>query len=185
MNSRFIILSLGLLITSCSSIINTKCAKFFHDREGSFSVTVYPVHIILAQKEIQADFDLAQTIIDSLNRRGIAEAIASNSDVNIPVEWIANQAKMFKTSGAAFAELVSGANLETDYALLVEVLCNSNENLVRGVHLYLANGQGIICEGGLSNSHWENFTSVGPHDRYGGIEVALNMLHWFDPREKK
>ena len=176
-----IILTVCLLLAACSSKISKACTEAFHARSGKFTVTVYPVHVLQPGEEPQPEIPLAQIIVDTLNERGIAVATLAATDVTVPFKFVMGQDKMWKVSGNLFATEIASANINTDYALLVEVLIPPGAGEVWGVHVYLANSMGTLCEGGLTNSHHEIFTAVEPRDRSDGVKIALAMLHCLDP----
>jgi hypothetical protein len=95
---------------------------------------------------------------------------------DITVKWGANQAGMAQRSAVAFASLVKRDGVQSDFALLGEILCDASEARVLGVQFYLANRAGLLVDGGLTNSGWKEFKVVRPHDRQGGYEVLVRML---------
>ena len=68
------------------------------------------------------------------------------------------------------------SGITTDYAMLVEILCNSEETRVRAVHYYVVQSDGQIAHTHISNSHFDDFNEVDPRDRSGGYAVLLRML---------
>lgn len=165
----------ALLISGCWSYLSSEARQKFESREESFSVTVFPVSIVVGS-ERQQDAELASEIADFINANQLADAVMGEGDIEIPVKWGRNQAKMAQQSALSYAEQIKSANIMTDYALLVEILCNSSETKVGGIHYYLCDKEGNLADGGLCNSHWENFQKVKPHDRKGGTEVVKLML---------
>jgi hypothetical protein len=141
----------------------------------TYTVTVYRVNVIKGAT-LEHDEDLAIEIMQFLRRENLAYAQLAAADVEIPVQWHRDQSKMAQESAFAFAAMVQATGIDTDYALLVEILCNGDETRVRGVHFYLADQVGNLANGGLTNSHWEEFHEIQPHDRQGGCEVAKLML---------
>ena len=170
---------LGLLIPiafcGCNSYTTKEAVQSFESRQGAFSVTVYPVNVVRGDT-VEHDVDLAQKVVTFLRQEGLAEPLLGMTDAEVPVKWRHNQAKMAQQSALTFASGVKEANIQTDYALLVEILGNRSETWVGGMHFYLCDRQGLLANGGLTNSHWEEFKEVKPHDRQGGFEVALRML---------
>jgi hypothetical protein len=168
-------LLLPIALTGCWSYVSPEASKRFEARHGRVSVTVYPVHVACGGRTM-ADFQLGRVLVDWLNAQKIAEATPSRACARIPVKWRHNQAKMAEQSAKAFGAWVKQANIATDYALLVEILCNPNETKVMGVHFYLAEKSGLLAAGGLTNSHWDEFKRVKPVDRQGGLSVLKEML---------
>ncbi len=164
-----------LIISGCGTYLSREARQQFEEREESFSVTVYPVSIVVGS-ERQQDTELASEITDFINDNDLADAVMGEGDIEIPVKWEMDQSKMARRSALSYAEQMKSANIMTDYALLVEILCNSSETNVGGVHYFLCDKEGNLADRGLNNSHWENFKKVKPHDRKGGAEVAKLML---------
>lgn len=165
-----------IALTACWAYITPKAQKHFKARQASFSVTVYPVNISCIGKGTQGDFRLGQELADWLNAAGIAEARLIRPGAPIKVKWHANQAKMAQESAKSFGSWVREAKITTDYALLAEILCNQSETKVLGVHFYLAEKSGLLADGSLTNSHWDEFKRVNPVDRHGGLAVLKAML---------
>ena len=170
---------LGLLLTialgGCWSYISKGAQHKFESREGPFSVTVYPVSVVRGSR-LEHDQDLGQKLVTFLREEGLADPVSGTPAVGVPVKWGPNEAKMAQQSASAFAAKVKEAGIQTDYALLAEILCNTDETWVGGVHFYLSDRDGKLASGGLSNSDWEDFKQVKPHDRQGGYEVLTRML---------
>ncbi|MCF7912543.1 MAG: hypothetical protein K9M99_08450 [Candidatus Cloacimonetes bacterium] len=174
-----------LFISGCWSYISKEAKEKFDTREGEFSVTVFPVSVVLGP-ERESDEELAVELIEFLSKESLAVPVMGTDAVNIPVKWGRNQAKMAQQSAIHFSEVMKGVEIQTDYALMVEILCNSGEDRVGGVHFFLCDKDGNLANGGLTNSHWEEFKEIEPHDRQGGLEVAKLMLRriWLRPESK-
>jgi hypothetical protein len=173
--STWLCLLLSISLTGCWSYISREAQHEFQALEGPFSVTVYPVNVVKGTT-VEHDEDLALRLMAFLREENLANPVLGTAAVEIPVTWRRNQAKMAQQSAIAFATEVKTTGVQTEYALLVEILCNSTETKVRGVHFYLSDRTGNLASGGLTNSHWEEFQEVQPHDRQGGNEVAIRML---------
>jgi hypothetical protein len=171
--------SLWLLLTftliGCYSYISKGVKLKFQSLEEPFSVTVYPVNIVKGPS-IEHDEDLALRLMAFLREENLANPVLGAAAVEIPVTWRRSQPKMAQQSAIAFATEVKATGVQTEYALLVEILCNPTETKVGGVHFYLSDRSGNLANGGLTNSHWPEFQEVQPHDRQGGYEVAIRML---------
>jgi hypothetical protein len=165
-------LGLGL---ACASPFSREAEEAFLADTGPFSVTIYPVHVVLGQ-EIEDDALLAVQLAEFLSGDKLANPTISESPIEVPMEWGRNQAAMYRRSGERFGAAVAAAGIETEYALLVEILCDDEETWVGGVHYYLVDAGGQLASGGGSNSHHKEFKEVDPVDREGGIEVAFRML---------
>jgi phosphoribosylformimino-5-aminoimidazole carboxamide ribonucleotide (ProFAR) isomerase len=172
-------------IAGCWSYVSDDAHERFVSRSGPFSVTLYPVHVMRGP-ELVHDAALAQALAADLEQQGLAKAVVAQGPIEYSFEGGHNEAKMAKHSAEAFAAQVRGAAITTDYALMVEVLANPGETVVIGVHYYLVERGGAIADGSLTNSHWEEFDKVRPHDRQGGLEVAKLMLRraWSRPATK-
>lgn len=168
-------LLLSITLIGCWTYISKDAQQKFKALEGPFSVTVYPVNIVKGPT-LEHDEDLARKVMTFLRQENLADPVLGASVIEIPVKWGHNQAKMAQRSAKTFASKVKEAGIQTDYALLVEILCNPNETNVGGVHYYLSDRSGNLADGGLQNSHWEEFKEVQPNDRQGGCEVAIRML---------
>ena len=166
-----------IFFMSCS-IIDKDAQKLFSNRTGPFEVTVYPVHVVISETTF-ADTSLQKELVQFLNDSGLAKAVASGKDVDIPFQWRANQAKMYRRSAQAFAAAVALDKPATSYALLIETLSMGAENNMGGVHFYLVDTTGKVVAGTLSNSHWEEFKSISPQDRKAGMQVAFSLLKTF------
>jgi hypothetical protein len=162
-------------LIGCSSFISKEANLSFQAHEGPFTVTVYPVNIVRGTT-VEYDEDLARDVMQFLRQEHLADPVLGTSAIEIPVKWGRDQSKMARQSAIAFASMVKEAGIQTEYALLVEVLCNTSETRVGGVHFFLSDQAGNLASSGLTNSHWEEFHEVQPHDRHGGYEVAIRML---------
>jgi hypothetical protein len=172
----WLLLILFLPLGACfNSYISREARQAFQNHARPFTVTVYPVNVVRGP-EVVHDAELGRQIADFLRREGLADASVGLPAMEIPVKWGHDQAGMAKRSAESFAARVEEANIGTDYALLVEILCNPDETWVGGVHYYLADREGRLADGGLTNSHWAEFKEVRPCDRRGGFEVARLML---------
>ncbi len=175
-NIRFgLWLLLPLILSGCWSYISKEAHNRFEGREGRFSVTVYPVNVVKGGT-VEYDEDLARKVVTFLQKENLANPVLGTDAVEIAVNWGSNQAKMAQQSAKAFASIVKERGIQTEYALLVEFLCNKNETHLGGVHFYLSDRAGLLASGGLTNSHWEEFEEIQPHDRQGGYEVVIRML---------
>lgn len=174
-----------LFLSGCWSYISKEAKQKFDNREGTFSVTVYPVSVVLGNGRVH-DENLAAEVIDFLIRENLAVPVMSNSVIDIPVKWGRNQAKMAQQSAINFSEQIKTEDIKTDYALMVEILCDTSESKVGGVHYFLCDKAGNLADGGLTNSHWPEFKEVEPHDRKGGLAVAKLMLRggWHNSKNK-
>lgn len=164
-----------VLFWSCAGVMDKQSRQVFLNRGEPFSVTVYPVHVVVSETTT-SDTSLQMEVVAHLNEKGYALAVASDEDVTIPFEWGMNQAKMFRRSAESFAQNQKGKELSTDYALLIEMLSIQVESNMGGVHYYIVDTKGNVVDGSLCNSHWEEFTSVTPTNRHEGLKVAFNLL---------
>jgi hypothetical protein len=165
-----------IALAGCWSYVSPEAQQRLQSRHERISVTVYPMRVIRGPV-IDQDEALARRLVAFLAEQGIADAVLGAPPIDTPFRWGHNQAKMAQASAVAFAATVERAAIGTQYALLVEILCNPTETEVGGVHFYLAERGGQLAAGGLTNSHWDEFKEVRPKDRNGGYEVVLRMLH--------
>jgi hypothetical protein len=164
-----------LFLFGCWSYVSKAAKQKFDTRDGAFSVTVYPVSIVVGSERLDDEY-LAADVIDFLIKEELAVPVMASGVIDIPVKWGYNQAKMAQQSALNFSDQMKEEEIKTDYALMVEILCNSSETNVGGVHYYLCDKDGNLANGGLTNSHWDEFHEVEPQDRKGGLEVAKLML---------
>ena len=106
----------------------------------------------------------------------MAHGIPSESVIEFPVQWHRNQAKMFKESALAFSAQSKELHIQSDYALLVEILGNRHKTHVGGVHFFLINQQGEFVNVRLNNSHWDEYKAIEPKNETDGLEVAKLMM---------
>jgi hypothetical protein len=170
-----VLLYASIALGGCWSYVSPEAQQRWQAREGRVTVTVFPVHVIRGPV-VEQDEALARRVAVLLSELGTAEAVIGAPPVAAPFQWGHNQAKMAQQSAVAFAARVEKASIGTQYALLVEILCNPAETEVVGVHFYLAEQGGQLAAGGLANSHWEDFKELQPRDRNGGYEVAARMI---------
>jgi len=174
--SRGIVLFIFLLLTGCGSIISKEAREKFYGSPEPFSVTVYPVHMVLGDSAVAHDTALAERLAGWLQEHNLACPVVADQPVEVPIQWGHNQARMLRRSAETFSRQVAASGIETDYALLVEILSNPTETWVGGVHFYLSDRNGLLASGGLSNSHHREFKQVNPQDREGGYEVLVRVL---------
>jgi hypothetical protein len=134
---------------------------------------VYPVNVINPFR-MDHDTGLADKVVSFLNTEGLAKALPTDTPVRYTFEPSSVQPKMAAAGARALSAQVKKDGIETDYALLIEIL--EKRTGLHGVHFYLADSSGQLADGGLTNSHWEEFKEVQPKDRQGGYEVAIRML---------
>jgi hypothetical protein len=166
----------AIFLSGCNNYIFPEAEKRFEARTGPFSVTVYPVNVInpMDHPPIDHDTELADKIAEFLNAEGQAKALLTDTPVRYTFEPSPSQPKMAAAGARALSAQVIKDGIKTEYALLVEILEGRTE--LHGVHFYLSDSSGQLANGGLTNSHWEEFKEVQPKDREGGYEVAIRML---------
>lgn len=119
-------LMLPVNLSGCWSYISPEAQDTFQRHSRPFSVTVFPVNVVKGAT-VEHDEDLALKIVMFLRREKLAEPVPGSTAIDIPVEWGHNQAGMAKKSAFAFASEVKKTAIQTEYALLAEILCNGNE----------------------------------------------------------
>ncbi len=164
-----------LVLAGCWAYVNKAAGKQFQSRPGPFSVTVYPVHVAL-DEEITHDASLTALIATYLEEEGLALPIPGEREFSYAFRWGSSQSALAKRGAEAFSAQVKADSITTDYALLVEILCNRDETEVRAVTYYLADKSGRIADGALANRDWQAFRSVSPADRLGGLAVIQYLL---------
>ena len=169
-------LSLSVLMISCGGLdISEIAMQDFQNRAGAFEVTVLPIRVV-AGGEAEYSNDLGLDLIDFLNGTGTANGKLSETAIEFPVQWHRNQAKMLRESAAAISQAIPELQIDTKYALQVELLCNPQKTYVGGIHIYLLNQMGEYVDVRLSNSHWEEYKTVVPKSPKDGLEVAKLMI---------
>lgn len=171
-----LVLLLPITWIGCAGYISRDAKRAFEKRDGKFSVTVFPVSIVKGFTLIDQDREIADQLARFLNDEGIAEATVTDDAAIYEVVQSVSQPVVMENSAIAFAAIVKERQIATQYALLVEILFNRRETVVRGVHIYLVDSQGKVAMIGLNNSHWEEYKAVEPKDRQGGYQVAVRML---------
>ena len=182
---RIAVLILWLaLLSGCWQYYSDEAHAAFLERTDPVSITVYPVRVVAGPKA-DNDHNQATELVAYLNSEQLGAAVAGTDETHIPVQWHKNQAKMTQETALAFGKQVAADSISTDYALLVELLCSTDERKIGGIQIYLSDAKGRIATGRLSNSHWEEWKEVQPHDRASGIEVAKQLIamSWAEGRE--
>lgn len=159
----------------CWNYVSKEAHKTFESRDQPFSVTVFPVNIVRGEKVDHSMF-LARQIAKFLQDEELAIPTFVREPIQYPFTWYRNQAKMAENSARAFAASIEENGIETDYALLIEILVVSGGSKIGGVHFYLTDANGLLADGGLTNSHWDEFKEVQPKNQKDGYEVAIRML---------
>ena len=171
-----VLLLAASLLSGCHKYISSEASKDFNARAEPFSVLVYPVNVIRPPGTIHPAVQLAEKVATFLEAEGLAKPLLAKEPVLYEFVFSPNQAKIVANSAKAFAAQVSQAGIETDYALLVEIMIMPN-GLPGGVHYYLSDAQGELADGSFTNEHWDEFKAVQPNTPDDGCEVALLMLH--------
>jgi hypothetical protein len=170
-----ILVLISIIIVGCWTYVDKNAMQAFTNRKQQISVTVYPVNIVKGTRIVN-DSELAKIMVTFLSDNNLAIPILGSKDHSYPFIWGMNQAKMSQRSANAFAVQVKQDMIPTDYALLVEILCNEVETNVFGVSYYLVDKEGKIADGSLSNSDWKDFKVVKPYNRLGGFAIAKRMI---------
>lgn len=113
--------------------------------------------------------------VTSLETEGLANPVLVNEAVLYDFVFSPNQAKIVTNSAKAFAAQVTEAGIDTDYALLAEIMMLPN-GTPGGIHYYLSDPKGELADGSFTNDHWDEFKAVQPKTPDDGCEVAIRML---------
>jgi len=170
-----VLLTAASLLSSCYKYISSGASEEFNAKAEPFSVSVYPVNVIRPPGVIEPDIELAEKVATFLETEGLANPVLAKEPVLYDFVFSRNQAKIVANSAKAFAAQVSQAGIDTDYALLVEVMIMP-DGLPGGVHYYLSDPQGELADGSFTNDHWDEFKEVQPKTPDDGCEVAIRML---------
>jgi hypothetical protein len=163
------------LISGCYEYISPEASKAFTARTEPFSVTVYPVNVIRPPGTLHPDIELAEKVVAFLETEGLAQPVLATEPVLYDFVFSPNQAKIVANSAKGFAAQVSAAGIETDYALVVEIMMMP-DGTPGGVHYYLSDRKGELADGSFTNEHWDEFKAVQPKTPDDGCEVAIRML---------
>ena len=170
-----ILLVAALLLPGCYPYISPEASQEFNTRVDPFSVSVYPVNVIRPPGTIHPNVQLAEKVVTFLETEELAKPLLVKEPVLYDFVFSANQAKIVANSAKGFAAQIKEAGIETDYALLVEIMILPN-GVPGGVHYYLSDPEGEIADGSFTNSHWDEFKEVQPKSPDDGYEVATRML---------
>jgi hypothetical protein len=176
-----VLLVAACLLPGCYEYISPEAGEAFEARTEPFSVTVYPVNVIRPPGTIHPDLQLAEKVVAFLETEGLAQPVLAKEPALYDFVFSPNQAKIVANSAQGFAAQVSQADIETDYALVVEIMMMP-DGTPGGVHYYLSTTQGELADGSFTNEHWDEFKAVQPKTAEDGCEVALRMLRrtWGD-----
>jgi hypothetical protein len=176
-NGILLILSLisSVLLTSCATFTVGNQNQYFADHNPPYTITVYPVNIV-KETGMQHDSALGGDVTDYIASNKMAKTILTLKVHSYSFVWNTDPAKMSQQSSKAFASQVKNDHIQTDYALLVEILCNNDETSVLGVSYYLVDKNGNVQEVTYSNPTGVDFKQVKPTNRYGGLEIAKRMM---------
>ena len=164
-----------LMLSGCYSYISPEASEEFNARTEPFSVSVYPVNVINPPGNIHPSIPLAEKVVTFLETEALAQPVLVTERVRYDFVFSANQTKIVANSAKAFAAQVKDAGIETDYALLVEIMMLANGE-PGGVHYYLSDPKGELADGSFTNDHWDEFKEVQPKTAEDGYEVAIRML---------
>ena len=167
---------LPVIWMGCAAYVSREARRTFEKCTGMFTVTVFPVNILKGFTLVDHDVEVADQLARFLMDEQIADASVTGEAAIYTVKKSVSQPAVMKNSAVAFAAIVKERQISTQYALLVEIMFNHRETVVRGVHIYLVDSQGRVAMIGLNNSHWEEYKAVMPRDRQGGYQVAIRML---------
>jgi hypothetical protein len=170
-----VLLLAASLLSGCYEYISPVASKEFAARTEPFSVTVYPVNVIRPPGTLHPDIQLAEKVVAFLETEGLAQPVLATEPVLYDFVFSPNQAKIVANSAKGFAAQVSEVGIETDYALIVEIMMMP-DGAPGGVHYYLSNAQGELADGSFTNEHWDEFKAVQPNTPDDGCEVAIRML---------
>jgi hypothetical protein len=173
-----------LVLSGCWSYVSKDAAQTFQQRQGPFTVTVYPVSVVRGAT-IDGDEELARRLVSFLQEERLATPTLGSRGFTYAFQWGANQAAIAKRSATAFAAQVRSDGIATDYALLVEVLMLGDRETVGGVQFYLCDRTGRLADGSLRSSDWDDFRKINPTTPAAGVELAKGMLKeaWGQPKK--
>jgi hypothetical protein len=165
----------ALILSGCWAYVNKDALRTFESRNSLITITVYPTNVVKGEA-ISHDTSLSDKVVWFLDEENLALPELGEANFSYAFELISNQAKMSKRSAEAFAGQVKSDNIQSDYALLVEILCNSAETRVTAISYYLVEKSGRIADGCLANSDWEAFRKANPTNRKEAMPVILDLI---------
>jgi len=163
------------ILTGCEQVVSEDARERFENRNGPFSVTVFPIHII-AGSELDHDAALARRLADFLRSSHLAEPIVSDARIDMPAYYGVTETKRIRLAARHLQRTIDPIDLTTDYALMVEIVSNPEETRVLGVYFFLADRFGRIASARMANSHHQEFQKVNPKNRSDGFRVLTEMI---------
>lgn len=148
--------------------------EHFSARTDAFSLTIYPIHVIKG-REIEHDAELGRQLGTLLGAESPFTVNPTTAPMDVPILWGKNQAKMLRQSAEAFQARVADLQLETDYALMAEILGGCDEG-IGGVHYYIVDRAGRLITMSLANSHHRDWRALDPQGIEGGFELLAARL---------
>lgn len=146
----------------------------FAARTDSFSVTVYPIHVVRG-RELEHDTLLSRRLAERLAAQGPVVAHLSEHPLEVPIQRSMNQAKTMRMSAQAFQTRIAELQIKDDYAIMAEILCGRHD-MLGGLQYYIADRNGRLITMSLANSKHPDWHALDPQGVEGGFELLAGRL---------
>ena len=163
------------IIAGCEQVVSEDARERFENRNGPFSVTVFPLHII-AGSELEHDAALARRLSEFLESKQLAEPKVSDARIDRPAYYGVVETKRIRLAARHFQRTIDQVDLTTDYALMAEIVSNPDKTRVLGVYFFLADRFGRIASARMANSHHSEFQKIQPKNPSDGFRVLTEMI---------
>jgi len=170
------------IVAGCEQVVSEDARERFENRNGPFSVTVFPIHVV-SGNVLEHDAALAQRLVEFLRSSHLAEPIASDERIEMPAYYTVTETKRIRLAARHLQRTIDPIDLSTDYALMAEIVSNPEQTRVLGVYFFLSDRFGRIASARMANSHHQEFQKVNPKNRSDGFRVLTEMIRegWLSP----
>jgi hypothetical protein len=173
--STIVCASLALLAAGCNPQPSLEERAFLAQR-GQASITVYPT-IVREGRELRYDTASAPTLADFLRDNGyVASAVVTTVEPTVRRETPRFQHAFWKQTRADFEAFVRGQTLETDYAVVVELLKGGPDAPAGGVHCFVVARAGGQPFGFLLNDHHATFAAAPRKTPADCVAIMCNVI---------
>ncbi len=144
----------------------------FLDDIGAARITVFPT---ILRDPYMSRYSPASRdrVVSFLSGNNLASATSADTRLSLGKPEARSQFEMFQAALAGIGSKIADMDLETDYAMVLEVMFppSSNDRLqVFGIHVYLLTPEGENAFSFLLNSHHESFSRARLRARRGTAE---------------
>jgi hypothetical protein len=175
---RLVVLTLtaiagGVMGGSCEGPVDSQAEKRFRQSLGNTSITFYPT--VTRSPNLGYDEVSQQSLAAHFTEARLATVALSPTRVEMPARPSHNQSKMWRESAEAFAAYVHANPPQTSYAAVAEFLFNRDDEPI-GIHMYLADVNGVLAYGVEMNSHHEIFVRNRPKTLTDATRTLIEHL---------